>query len=383
MIVLAYIWAGLTEAAAIAAIAINKLPTAVVTLREGARALDRCARRDGAACSRCRAGARSATSCCRSWRPISQPPPAPDCRWSGRSCWSPNCSGRPNGVGFEIGVAFQLFDMPRLLAYSLTFAAVVLAIETALVQPFEAACIAVAAPCGLRSISPQGVQQCRGRTQEVLRDGRLRAAIRRGRRADRSLRLRQEHDAAHYRSGLDRDFEGRVARPPAARIGMVFRSRGCCPGARSSRTCGSPHPTSTDAKLAALFAIAGAGRASQPLSRRTVARPRPARRARPRLRGRARPSHARRASSPRSTTRSPAACATRSRRWWRSRPVMTLLVTHSLDDAVRLGDRLFLLSPRPARISARCRSPSRARSAARPRLGRIRAELAALQLESK
>ncbi|MFX8281960.1 ABC transporter permease subunit, partial [Acinetobacter baumannii] len=36
----AYIWAGLTEVAAIAAIAINKLPTAVVTLREGARALD-------------------------------------------------------------------------------------------------------------------------------------------------------------------------------------------------------------------------------------------------------------------------------------------------------------------------------------------------------
>src|SRR3954466_13678984 len=40
IIVLAYIWAGLTETAAIAAIAINKLPTAVVTLREGARALD-------------------------------------------------------------------------------------------------------------------------------------------------------------------------------------------------------------------------------------------------------------------------------------------------------------------------------------------------------
>src|SRR5919205_686704 len=40
VIVLAYIWAGLAEAAAIAAIAINKLPTAVVTLREGTRALD-------------------------------------------------------------------------------------------------------------------------------------------------------------------------------------------------------------------------------------------------------------------------------------------------------------------------------------------------------
>ncbi|GIP74369.1 hypothetical protein EFM1_31580 [Enterococcus faecium] len=32
------------------------------------------------------------------------------------------------------------------------------------------------------------------------------------------------------------------------------------------------------------------------------------------------------------------------------RPVITLLVTHSLDDAVRLGDRLLFLSPRPARL---------------------------------
>ncbi|KWV49934.1 ABC transporter ATP-binding protein [Bradyrhizobium macuxiense] len=33
-----------------------------------------------------------------------------------------------------------------------------------------------------------------------------------------------------------------------------------------------------------------------------------------------------------------------------SRKMMTLLVTHDLDDAVRLGDRLFFLSARPARI---------------------------------
>jgi ABC-type nitrate/sulfonate/bicarbonate transport system ATPase subunit len=33
-----------------------------------------------------------------------------------------------------------------------------------------------------------------------------------------------------------------------------------------------------------------------------------------------------------------------------SRKMLTLLVTHDLDDAVRLGDRLFFLSARPARI---------------------------------
>jgi len=45
--------------------------------------------------------------------------------------------GRPNGVGFEIGVAFQLFDVTRILAYALAFVAVMLAVETLLVQPLE------------------------------------------------------------------------------------------------------------------------------------------------------------------------------------------------------------------------------------------------------
>src|SRR6202012_2383936 len=40
VIVLIYVWFGLNEVAAIAAVALNKLPTTVVTLREGARALD-------------------------------------------------------------------------------------------------------------------------------------------------------------------------------------------------------------------------------------------------------------------------------------------------------------------------------------------------------
>ena len=45
--------------------------------------------------------------------------------------------GRPNGVGFEIGIAFQLFDVTRILAYALAFVVVMLAIETFLVQPIE------------------------------------------------------------------------------------------------------------------------------------------------------------------------------------------------------------------------------------------------------
>jgi NitT/TauT family transport system permease protein len=45
--------------------------------------------------------------------------------------------GRPNGVGFEIGIAFQLFDVTRILAYAIAFVLVMLAIETFLVQPIE------------------------------------------------------------------------------------------------------------------------------------------------------------------------------------------------------------------------------------------------------
>ncbi len=137
VIVLAYIWAGLTEVAAIAAIAINKLPTAVVTLREGTRALD--AALDEMATV-------FAIPRWRAFRHVILPQLAPYIAAAARSglslVWKivlvAELLGRPNGVGFEIGVAFQLFDIPLLLAYSLSFAAVVLVIETALVQPFEA-----------------------------------------------------------------------------------------------------------------------------------------------------------------------------------------------------------------------------------------------------
>jgi NitT/TauT family transport system permease protein len=136
IIVLAYIWAGLTEAAAIAAIAINKVPNAVVTIREGTRALD-----PGLdEMSRVFAIPRW-----KAFRHVVLPQLAPYIAAASRSglslVWKivlvAELLGRPNGVGFEIGIAFQLFDIARILAYTLAFTAVVLAIEIVLVQPFE------------------------------------------------------------------------------------------------------------------------------------------------------------------------------------------------------------------------------------------------------
>ena len=45
--------------------------------------------------------------------------------------------GRSNGVGFELHLNFQLFDVAAILAYTLAFVAVMLAIEFLLVQPLE------------------------------------------------------------------------------------------------------------------------------------------------------------------------------------------------------------------------------------------------------
>ncbi len=136
IIVLAYIWAGLTETAAIAAVALNKLPTATVTLREGARALDRQLDEMATAFAMPRL----------TWlRHVVAPQLGPYIAAAARSglslVWKivliVELLGRPNGVGFEIGTAFQLFDVTRILAYAFAFVAVMLAIEMFLVQPFE------------------------------------------------------------------------------------------------------------------------------------------------------------------------------------------------------------------------------------------------------
>jgi NitT/TauT family transport system permease protein len=136
VIVLAYIWIGLTEVAAIGAVALNKLPNTVVTIREGARALD---------ASLDEMAEVFAIPSMTRLRHIVLPQLAPYLAAATRSglslVWKivlvVELLGRSNGVGFEIGIAFQLFDVTRLLAYALPFVAVMLTIETLVVQPFE------------------------------------------------------------------------------------------------------------------------------------------------------------------------------------------------------------------------------------------------------
>ncbi|MEJ2434428.1 MAG: ABC transporter permease [Pseudolabrys sp.] len=136
IIVLAFIWGGLTEIAGILAVAINKLPNTVVTVREGARALDPGLDEMARVFALPR---------WKALRHVVLPQLAPYIAAAARSglslVWKivliVELLGRPNGVGFEIGIAFQLFDVTLILAYALTFVVVILLIETLLVQPIE------------------------------------------------------------------------------------------------------------------------------------------------------------------------------------------------------------------------------------------------------
>ena len=136
VILLAYVWFGLIEAAAILAVAVNKIPNVAVTLREGSRALDR----DYLEMARSfRLGS------LRTLRHVVLPQLSPYFLASARSglalIWKivlvVELLGRSDGVGFQLHLYFQLFDVASILAYTLAFVAVVLAIEATCFRPLD------------------------------------------------------------------------------------------------------------------------------------------------------------------------------------------------------------------------------------------------------
>jgi NitT/TauT family transport system permease protein len=136
IIILAYVWFGLNEATAIGAVALNKIPNAIVTLREGGRALD------PGLDEMARAYRLSPLSKLRNVTlPQLQPYFAAASRSGISLIWKivlvVELLGRPNGVGFELHLNFQLFNVTAILGYTLAFVAVMLAIEYLLVQPLE------------------------------------------------------------------------------------------------------------------------------------------------------------------------------------------------------------------------------------------------------
>jgi NitT/TauT family transport system permease protein len=136
VIVLIYVWFGLNEPAAIVAVALNKLPSTTITLREGARALDPLLDEMAASFRMPRR---------RVLRHVILPQLAPYIFAAARSglalIWKivlvVELLGRSNGVGFQIQIYFQLFDVTMILAYTLAFVLVVQIVEWSALQPLE------------------------------------------------------------------------------------------------------------------------------------------------------------------------------------------------------------------------------------------------------
>jgi NitT/TauT family transport system permease protein len=137
VIILCYVWFGLTELAAITAVAINKIPNVAVTVREGARSLSR---------DLAEMAAVYRLGWWRTLRHVTLPQLAPFFAAAARSglalVWKivlvVELLGRSTGVGHQLNVAFQLFDVAMILAYAIAFILVVQAIEIGLLQPIDA-----------------------------------------------------------------------------------------------------------------------------------------------------------------------------------------------------------------------------------------------------
>lgn len=137
IIVLCYIWFGLTEVAAVTAVAVNKIPNVAVTMREGARSLSKDLEEMAQAYHFGR---------WKTLRHVTIPQLAPYFAAAARSglalVWKivlvVEAFGRSDGVGHQLNIAFQLFDVPMILAYALAFIIVVQIIEMAIMQPLMA-----------------------------------------------------------------------------------------------------------------------------------------------------------------------------------------------------------------------------------------------------
>jgi NitT/TauT family transport system permease protein len=135
-ILLCYIWFGLVESAAIAAVVINKIPTVVVMIREGARTVDK----DLLAVAKIYQLPASKT-----FFKVFLPQLYPFIIASARSglslIWKivlvVELLGRSDGVGFALNTLFQFFDIAGILAYTLVFVVIILLIEALIFKPFD------------------------------------------------------------------------------------------------------------------------------------------------------------------------------------------------------------------------------------------------------
>ncbi len=135
-IILCYVWFGLIESAAILAVVINKLPNVIVTIREGTRALDQ----DLLDMARCYHFSRRKTLVHVIW-PQLHPFVMGATRSGLALIWKiilvVELLGRSNGMGYQLHLYFQLFDVAGILAYTIAFVAVIQLLELIILKPLD------------------------------------------------------------------------------------------------------------------------------------------------------------------------------------------------------------------------------------------------------
>ncbi|BCG65256.1 MAG: NitT/TauT family transport system permease protein [Methyloprofundus sp.] len=135
-IILCYVWFGLVESAAILAVIINKLPNVIVTIREGTRALDP----ELLNMAKCYRFGRIKTL-----RHVIWPQLHPFVMAATRSglalIWKivlvVEMLGRSDGMGYQLHLFFQLFDVTSILAYTVAFITVIQGIELLILKPMD------------------------------------------------------------------------------------------------------------------------------------------------------------------------------------------------------------------------------------------------------
>lgn len=135
-IILCYVWFGLTEGAAISAVVVNKLPNVAVTLREGTRQLEK---------ELLEMAKVYRFGPWKTFRHVVWPQLYPFVITASRTglalIWKiilvVELLGRSNGMGYQLHLFFQLFDVAAILAYTLAFVMVIQFLEWMVLQPLD------------------------------------------------------------------------------------------------------------------------------------------------------------------------------------------------------------------------------------------------------
>lgn len=135
-IILCYVWFGLEESAAILAVVINKLPNVIVTFREGARALNK----DLLEMAQCYRFGKYKTFIHVIW-PQLHPFVMSATRSGLALVWKiilvVELLGRSDGMGYQLQLFFQLFDVASILAYTIAFVTVIQLLEWLVLKPLD------------------------------------------------------------------------------------------------------------------------------------------------------------------------------------------------------------------------------------------------------